>query len=83
MDQGYPPFLYNVSQKMVPHFYVFGFGMEHWVLCNTYGAGAITFKWDMGILLTKVTHGVGDLKELRAKTSSGNVHCLGSGLCNT
>jgi hypothetical protein len=30
--------------------------MEHWVLCNTYGTGAITLKWDMGILLTKVTH---------------------------
>jgi hypothetical protein len=43
---------------MIPHFYVLGFGMEHWVLCNTYGTGAITLKWDMGILLTEVTHGV-------------------------
>jgi hypothetical protein len=32
--------------------------MEHWVLCNAYGTGAITLKWDKGILLTKVTHGV-------------------------
>jgi hypothetical protein len=83
MDQGYLPFLYIVTQKMVPHFYVFGSGMEHWVLCNAYGTGAITLKWDMGILLTKVTHGVRDPKELRATTSSGNVLCLGSGLSNT
>jgi hypothetical protein len=54
---------------MVSHFYVFGFGMEHWVLCSTYGTGAITLEWDMGILLTKVTHGVCDPKELRATTS--------------
>jgi hypothetical protein len=28
MDQSYLPFLYVVSQKMIPHFYVLGFGME-------------------------------------------------------
>jgi hypothetical protein len=83
MDQGYPPFLYIVSQKMTPHFYVLGFGVELWVLCNTYGTGAITMKWNMGILLTKVTHGICDPKELRATTSSGNVLCLGTGLSNT
>jgi hypothetical protein len=83
MDQGSLPFLYIVSQIMIPHFYVLGFGMEHWVLCNTYGTGAITLKWDMGILLTKVTHGICDPKELRETTSSGNVLCLGSGLSNT
>jgi hypothetical protein len=82
VDQNYLSFLYVVSQKMIPHFYVLGFGMEHWVLCNAYGTGAVTMKWDMGILLTKITHGVGDPKELRATTSSGNVLCLGSGLCN-
>jgi hypothetical protein len=49
MDQGYLSFLYVVSQKMIPHFYVLGFGMEHWVLCNAYGTGAITLKWDMGV----------------------------------
>jgi hypothetical protein len=83
MDQGYLPFLYIVSQKMIPHFNVFCFGMEHWVLCNAYGTGAVTLKWNTGILLTKVTHGVRDPKELRATTSSGNVLCLGSGLRNT
>jgi hypothetical protein len=76
-------FHYIVSQKMMPHFYVLGFGMEHWVLCNAYGSSAIILKWDMGILLTKVTHGVCDSKELRATTSSGNVLFLGSGLSNT
>jgi hypothetical protein len=83
MDQGYLPFLYVVSQKMIPHFYVLGFGMEHWVLCNAYGTGAVTLKWNMGILLTKVTHSICDPKELRATTSCGNVLCLGSGLSNT
>jgi hypothetical protein len=47
--------------------------MEHWILCNAYGTGAITLKWDMGILLTKVIHGVCDPKGLRAITSCGNV----------
>jgi hypothetical protein len=78
-DQSYLPFLNIVSQKMIPHFYVFGFGMEHWILCNSYGTGAITLKWDMGILLTKVTHGVCNPKELAAATYS----ILGSGLSNT
>jgi hypothetical protein len=64
--------------KAILPFYVFGFGMEHWVLCNTYGTVAVTFKWSMGILLTKVTRGVCDPKELRATTSCGNVLCLGS-----
>jgi hypothetical protein len=68
---------------MIPHFHVHGFGMEHWVLCNTYGTSAVTLKWDMGILLTKVAHGVCNPKELRATTSSGNVLCLASGLSNT
>jgi hypothetical protein len=83
MDQSYLPFLYVVSQKMIPHFYVLGFGMEHWVLCNTYGTGAVTLKWDMGILPTKVTQGVCDPKEFRATTSCRNVLCLGSRLSNT
>jgi hypothetical protein len=69
--------------EMIPHFYVLGFGMEHWVLRNAYGIGAITLKWDIGILLTKVTHGICDPKELRATTSNSNVLCLGSGLSNT
>jgi hypothetical protein len=64
MDQSYLPFLNIVSQKMISQFYVLGFGMEHWVLCNTYGTSAVTLKWNMGILLTKVTHGVCDPKEL-------------------
>jgi hypothetical protein len=37
----------------------------------------------MGILLTKVAHGVCDPKELRATTSSGYILYLGSGLRNT
>jgi hypothetical protein len=82
MDQSYLSFLYVISLKMIPHFYVLGFVMEHWVLCNTYGNGVVTLKWNMGILLTKVMHGVCDPKELRTTTSCGNVLCLGSGLSN-
>jgi hypothetical protein len=82
MDRSYLPFLYVFSQQTIPHFYVLGFGMEHWVLCDTYGTGAVTLKWNMGILLTKVTHGVCDPKELRATSSCGNIPCLGSGLSN-
>jgi hypothetical protein len=67
---------------MIPHFYVFCFGIEHWVLCNAYGTDAITLKWDMDILLTKVTHGVCDPKKLRATTSCDNILCLCSGLSN-
>jgi hypothetical protein len=37
----------------------------------------------MGILLTKVTHGVCDPKELRATTSCSNILYLGSGLSNS
>jgi hypothetical protein len=83
MDQSYISFLYIVSQKMIPHFYVLGVEMEHWVLCNAYGTGDVTLKWDMGILLTKITHSVCDPNEQRATTSSGNILCLGSGMSNT
>jgi hypothetical protein len=83
MDQSDFPFLYVVSQEMIPHLYVLGFGMKHWVLCNTYGTSAVTLMWDMGILLTKVTHGVCDPKDLRARTSCSQILCLGSGLSNT
>jgi hypothetical protein len=62
---------------------VLGFGMENWVLCYTYGTGAVTLKWNMGIVLTKVTHGVCDPKELRATTNCSNILYLDSGLSNT
>jgi hypothetical protein len=54
-----------------------------WNVCNTYGTGVLTVRWDMGILLTEITHGVWDPKELRETTSNGNILCLGSGLSNT
>jgi hypothetical protein len=49
VDQSYLPFLYVVSEEMIHHFYVLGFGMKNWVLCYTYGTGAATLKWNMGI----------------------------------
>jgi hypothetical protein len=61
---------------------VLGFVMKNWVLCKTYGTGVVTLKWNMGILLTKVTHDVCDPKDLRATTSCGKKLFLGSGLSN-
>jgi hypothetical protein len=58
MNQHNGPFFHIVSQEMIPHFYVFGYGMKHWVFCYAYGTGAITKKWDLGALLTKVSQSV-------------------------
>jgi hypothetical protein len=77
MDQSYLPFLYVVSQKMVSHFYVLGFGMEHWVLCNTYGTGVVTLKWNMVYSSPK------SLIVYVIQRSCVNVLFLGSGLSNT
>ena len=44
---------------MVPHLYVFRFGVEDRVFGYTYGTGAVTEKWNLGALLTKITHDVG------------------------
>jgi hypothetical protein len=43
---------------MIPNFYVFGSGMKYFVFRYTYGTGAITKKWDLGALLTKVSQSV-------------------------
>jgi hypothetical protein len=51
-------FVHIVPQEMIPHFYVFGSGMKHWVVLYAYGTGAITKKWDLGALLTKVSQSV-------------------------
>jgi hypothetical protein len=58
MTQHNGPFLHIVSQEMIPHFYVFGSGMKYWVFFYAYGTGAITKKWDLGALLTKVSQSV-------------------------
>jgi hypothetical protein len=58
MTQHNGPFLHIVSQEMIPHFSVFGSEMKYWVFRYAYGIGAITKKWDLGALLTKVSQGV-------------------------
>jgi hypothetical protein len=45
--------------------------MGHWVLCNTYGTGAVTLKWDKGKFLTKFTHGVCDPEGPKRRTRGG------------
>jgi hypothetical protein len=57
--------------------------LEWSILCITYGTGGVTLKWDVGVFLTKVTHGVCDPKVLKATTSCGHILCLSSGLSNT
>jgi hypothetical protein len=58
MDVVYVSLLNIVSEEVVPHFYVFGSGVEHGVFDNTNGTRAITHERYMGTLLTKVTHRV-------------------------
>jgi hypothetical protein len=55
MAQHNGSFFHIVPQEMIPHFYVFGSRVKHWVFGYTYGTGAITKKWDLGALLTKVS----------------------------
>jgi hypothetical protein len=58
MAQHNGPFLHIVPQEMIPHLYVFGSKVKHWVFSYAYGTGAITKKWDLGALLTKVSQSV-------------------------
>jgi hypothetical protein len=73
MDEVYVSLLNIDSQKVVPHFYVFGSGVKHGVLGNTDGTRAITHERHMGTLLTKVTQRVCDPKQLGATTSGSNI----------
>jgi hypothetical protein len=58
MAQHNSSFFHIVPQEMIPHFYMFGSGVKHWVFGYAYGTGAITKKWDLGALLTKVSQSV-------------------------
>jgi hypothetical protein len=60
MDEVYVSLLNIVSQKVVPHLYMFGSGVEHRVFGNTNGTHAVTHERYMGTLLTKVTQHVCD-----------------------
>jgi hypothetical protein len=73
MDEVYVSLLNIVSQKVVPHFYVFGYGVKHGIFGNTNGTRAITHETYMGTLLTKVTQRVCDPKQLGATTGGGNI----------
>jgi hypothetical protein len=64
MDDVYVSLLSIVSQEVVPHLYVFGFGVKHRVFGNTNGTRAIKHERYMGTLLTKVTQHVYDPKQL-------------------
>ena len=65
---------------MISHFDVFSLGVKHWVFGYTYGTGAVTKEWNLGALLTKITHGVGHPKQLGTITSSSYILSLGGGL---
>jgi hypothetical protein len=64
MDEVYVSLINIVSQKVVPHFYVFGSGVKHEVFGNTNDTRAITQERYMGTLLTKVTQHVCDPMQL-------------------
>jgi hypothetical protein len=74
MDEVYVSLLNIVSQKVVPHFYMFGSGVKHGIFGNTNGTRAITHERHMGTLLTKATQRVCDPKQLGATTSGRNIH---------
>jgi hypothetical protein len=73
MDEVYVSLLNIVSQKVVPHFYVFGSGVKHRVFGNTNGTRAITHERYMGTLLTKVNQSVCNPKQLGATTRGSNI----------
>jgi hypothetical protein len=73
MDEVYVSLLNIISQKVVPHFYMFGSGVKHGIFGNTNGTCAITHERYMGTLLTKVTRLVCDPKQLGVTTSGSNI----------
>jgi hypothetical protein len=64
MDKVDVSLLNIISQKVVPHFYVFGSRVKHGMFVNTNGTRAITHERYMGTLLTKVTQHICDPKQL-------------------
>jgi hypothetical protein len=83
MTQHNGPSPHIVSQERIPHFYVFGSGMKHWVFRYAYGTGATTNKWDLGALLTKVSQSAWDPQQFRTTTRGCNVLRLGGRLSYT
>jgi hypothetical protein len=73
MDEVYVSLLNIVSLKVVPHFYMFGSGVNHGIFGNTNGTRAITHERHMGTLLTKITQRLCDPKQLGATTSGSNI----------
>jgi hypothetical protein len=53
MDEVYVSLLNIISQKVVPHFYMFGYGVKHGIFGNTNGTRAITHERYIETLLTK------------------------------
>ena len=73
MDHVYVASLMVISQKVEPDVYVFGSGVEHWVLCNTNGRHTVYKDGNptkaQPIILQSLFHP----KNLRAAASNGNV----------
>jgi hypothetical protein len=83
MDEVYVSLLNIVSQKVVPHFYVFSSGVKHGIFRNTNGTHAITHERYMGTLLTKIIQRVCDPNQLGATTSGNNIFGFYGRLSNT
>ena len=73
MDHVYVASLMVISQEVEPDVYVFGSGVEHWVLCNANGRHVVYKDGNptktQPIILQSLFHP----KDLRAAASSGNV----------
>jgi hypothetical protein len=72
MDEVYVSLLNIISQKVVPHFYVFGSRVKHEIFGNTNGTVLSHMRY-MGTVLTKSTQRVCDPKQLGATTSGNNI----------
>ena len=76
------PFFLVVSQKVVSHIYVFGFGVEHRIFGNADGTRAVTKKSYSKKDQPKIVQSVSHPQELRATASSSNIFSFSRRLSN-
>ena len=73
MDHVYVASLMVISQEVEPDVYVFGSGVEHWVLCNANGRHVVYKDGNPTKTQPIILQGLFHPKNLRAAASSGNV----------
>ena len=73
MDHVYVASLMVISLEVEPDVYVFGSGVEHWVLCNANGRHIVHKDRNPTKTQPIILQGLFHPKNLRAAASSGNV----------